>query len=40
MRTVFQAACRRFNIVIGPDGDRQHYNHFHFDMGPNGPYCH
>ena len=40
LHTVFRAACRRFNIVIGPDGDRQHYNHFHFDMGPNGPYCH
>lgn len=39
LRTVHKAACRRFAIVIGPDGDRQHYNHFHFDMGSDGPYC-
>ena len=40
LRAVHKAACRRFSIVIGPDGDAAHYNHFHFDMGGNGPYCH
>lgn len=39
LRAVHKSACRRFNIVIGPAGDAQHYNHFHFDMGTNGPYC-
>jgi hypothetical protein len=39
LRAVHKAACRRFDIVIGPDGDPQHYDHLHFDMGGNGPYC-
>jgi hypothetical protein len=39
LRAVHKAACRRFSIVIGPDGDAQHYDHLHFDMGGNGPYC-
>lgn len=39
LRAIHKAACRRFAIVIGPDGDRMHYNHFHFDMGSDGPYC-
>lgn len=39
LRAVHKAACRRFRIVIGPAGDAAHYNHFHFDMGRNGPYC-
>jgi hypothetical protein len=39
LRAVHKAACRRFSVVIGPDGDAQHYNHFHFDMGARGPYC-
>jgi hypothetical protein len=39
LRAVFKAGCRRFAIGISPDGDRNHYNHLHFDMGPNGPYC-
>ena len=32
------AACRRFNIVLGPDANALHHDHFHFDMG-NGHYC-
>ena len=40
LRAIHKAACRRFSIVIGPDGDAAHYNHLHFDMGGNGPYCH
>ena len=39
LRAVHKAACRRFDVVIGPDGDAHHYDHLHFDMGGNGPYC-
>ena len=39
LRDVHAAACRRFVVVIGPDGDAAHYNHIHMDMGPRGPYC-
>lgn len=38
LRHAHRAGCRHFAIVIGPDGDRFHYNHFHLDMGA-GPYC-
>lgn len=38
LRAIHQAACRRFNIVIGPDADSFHRDHLHFDMG-QGPYC-
>jgi hypothetical protein len=37
---VFKAGCRRFAVALSPDSDGYHQNHFHFDMGPNGPYCH
>ncbi|MDB5683033.1 MAG: extensin family protein [Sphingomonas bacterium] len=40
LRAVRKAACRRFAIVIGPEGDAMHRDHLHFDMGGNGPYCH
>lgn len=40
LRAVRDAGCRRFSIVISPDGDGYHRDHFHFDMGGNGPYCH
>ena len=39
LRQVHQGGCRRFAIGLGPDSDAQHYNHLHFDMGANGPYC-
>ena len=39
LRQIHQGGCRRFNIGLSPDSDRYHYNHLHFDMGPNGPYC-
>jgi hypothetical protein len=39
LRQIFQGGCRRFNIGLSPESDRYHYNHLHFDMGPNGPYC-
>ena len=39
LRQVHQGGCRRFNIGLSPDSDAYHYNHLHFDMGANGPYC-
>lgn len=38
LRQAHRAGCRHFAIGLGPDSDRFHYNHFHFDMG-RGPYC-
>jgi len=38
LRQVHAAACRRFNIVLGPDANAFHQDHLHFDMG-TGPYC-
>jgi hypothetical protein len=38
LRELHAAACRRFNVVLGPDANAYHRDHFHFDMG-RGPYC-
>lgn len=38
LHEVHQAACGLFQGVIGPDGDAQHENHFHFDLGA-WPFC-
>lgn len=38
LRELHAAGCRRFAIALGPEANRQHSNHFHFDMG-RGPYC-
>ena len=38
LRDLHAAACRRFNIVMGPLANSYHQDHFHFDMG-NGRYC-
>ncbi|MCH2078333.1 MAG: extensin family protein [Rhodobacteraceae bacterium] len=39
MKRVFRASCRIWHTSIGPDGDRFHQDHFHFDAtrdrGPN-----
>lgn len=32
LRQVHSGACKLFTTVIGPDGDRYHYNHFHLDL--------
>ncbi|MDQ0317235.1 extensin-like domain-containing protein [Amorphus orientalis] len=32
LRTVHGDACKEFTTVIGPDGDRHHRDHFHFDL--------
>jgi hypothetical protein len=38
LRTVHEAGCRRFAIVLGPEANALHRDHLHFDMG-QGPYC-
>ena len=38
LRAVHQAGCRRFQVVLGPEADSYHRNHFHFDLG-RGSYC-
>ena len=38
LRDLHDAACRRFAIVLGPDANAYHGDHFHFDMG-NGRTC-
>jgi hypothetical protein len=38
LREVHKGACGEFQIVLGPNANRWHANHFHFDMG-KGPYC-
>jgi hypothetical protein len=38
LRALHGTACRRFSVVLGPDANALHQDHFHFDMGP-GPYC-
>ena len=38
LRAVHGAGCRGFAIALGPEANRQHADHFHFDMG-RGPYC-
>lgn len=32
LRAVNRGSCRIFYTVIGPDGDRHHADHFHFDL--------
>lgn len=36
LRGVHRGACQTFSTVLGPDGDRAHYNHFHFDLARHG----
>lgn len=38
LRNVHRAGCRRFAVGLGPDADRFHQDHLHFDLG-RGPYC-
>jgi hypothetical protein len=33
LREVRDGACRTFSVVLSPEHDRAHGNHFHFDMG-------
>lgn len=39
LRDLHRGACERFEVVLGPDANADHRNHFHFDMGSRGPYC-
>ncbi len=36
LRAIHRAGCQRFAVGLGPDSDRAHYNHLHFDMGARG----
>jgi len=38
LRAVHRAACARFSVVLGPDANAFHQDHFHFDMGSD-RYC-
>ncbi|MBC7985405.1 MAG: extensin family protein, partial [Sphingomonadaceae bacterium] len=39
LRDLHAGGCRTFSIVLGPDANADHRDHFHFDMGSRGPYC-
>lgn len=41
MKQLHDDACGRFGTVLGPDSDRFHRNHFHFDVASyrSGPWC-
>lgn len=41
MRALHRSACGPFGTVLGPNSDRFHQNHFHFDSASyrSGPYC-
>lgn len=41
LRKVQRAACGIFGTVLGPNSDRYHKDHFHFDIARHrgGPYC-
>ncbi len=41
LRKVHKGACGPFGTVLGPNSDRYHRNHFHFDTARyrSGPYC-
>lgn len=41
MRKAYDKACGIFGTTLGPDGDRYHQDHFHFDTARyrSGPYC-
>ncbi len=36
LRSTHKGACKHFKTVIGPDGDRNHRDHFHFDLAWHG----
>ncbi len=41
LRRVWKGACGPFGTVLGPNSDRHHRDHFHFDVANHrgGPYC-
>lgn len=36
LRTIHKAACREFTTVLGPNYNRLHHDHFHFDLARHG----
>lgn len=34
LRRVARGACQYFSVVLTPDSNTDHYNHFHLDIGP------
>jgi hypothetical protein len=38
LRVVFKSACKRFGMVLGPDYDRAHADHFHLE-GSETEFC-
>jgi hypothetical protein len=34
LKEVAAAACDGFRVAVSPDADANHWNHFHWDMGP------
>ncbi len=42
LREVHKKACGIFSTVLGPEANKAHRNHFHFDLGRGGryKYCH
>ena len=41
LRQMHKRACGPFGTVLGPESDRFHKDHFHFDVARHrgGPYC-
>ncbi len=41
LKKMHNSACGPFGTVLGPDSDRYHKDHFHFDIAQHrgGPYC-
>lgn len=41
LKRLHASACGPFGTVLGPDSDRHHQDHFHFDTADyrSGPYC-
>ncbi len=41
LRRLHSSACGPFGTVLGPNSDRHHQDHFHFDVAGyrSGPYC-
>jgi hypothetical protein len=35
LRTIHQSACKRFGVVLGPDYNSAHRNHFHVELTDN-----
>jgi hypothetical protein len=36
LRYIHRGACEHFSTVLGPNADRYHQNHFHFDLASHG----